>query len=223
MPPKRLVTSIDSSSTIGRRRESAARLAAAGTRALPSAPSPSLLAGRGAPSRNTERRMSGRSSSSAVGPVEADLALLHEHGPLGQLSATFTDCSTRTIVVPLRVDRRARSRAAGSTIVGRQAERQLVDHQQLGLGEERLRQREHLLLAARQVAGQLVPSARAGPGSSSSTSLGGRRSTSRAVVADTASRRARRFSATVSVGNTPRPPGTCDDAEPAQWHRRRRG
>ena len=39
----------------------------------------------------------------------------------------------------------------------RQAERQLVDDQQLRLGDERHAERELLLLAAGQVAGQLVP------------------------------------------------------------------
>ena len=67
-------------------------------------------------------------------------------------SATFTDCSTITIVTPVGLeplddleellhDER------------REAERQLVDEQQLGLEHHRLRHREHLLLAARQRAG----------------------------------------------------------------------
>ena len=39
---------------------------------------------------------------------------------------------------------------------GRQAERQLVDHQQLGPGHERTAQGEHLLLATGEVAGHLA-------------------------------------------------------------------
>ena len=42
-------------------------------------------------------------------------------------------------------------------MTGARPRRQLVDHQQLGLGDERLAEGEHLLLAAGQVAGLLVP------------------------------------------------------------------
>ena len=80
--------------------------------------------------RNTERRRSGRSSSSAVGPGEPDLALLHEVARARRASsATFTDCSTRMIVVP---PRRHLADDVGELLDDhrREAERQLVDHQQ---------------------------------------------------------------------------------------------
>ena len=69
--------------------------------------------------------------------------------------ATFTDCSTRMIVVPC-VLMLAQHREQLLDDHRRQAERQLVDHQQPRLGEERHAQREHLLLAAGQVGGRLV-------------------------------------------------------------------
>ena len=59
---------------------------------------------------------------------------------------------------------------------GREAERQLVDHEQLGPGHERAAEREHLLLAAGEVAGQLAASRCSRIGNSVSTSrLGARR------------------------------------------------
>ena len=70
--------------------------------------------------------------------------------------ATFTDCSTSTIVVPAGVDR-LHDLEQLLDDHRRQPERQLVDHQQLRAGDEGLAEREHLLLAARQVAGLLVP------------------------------------------------------------------
>ena len=76
----------------------AARPCGAGPWPAPSSPASALRRRR--PAMNTERRMSGRSSRSAVEPGEAHLALLHEHGPLGELRATLIDCSTITIVVP---------------------------------------------------------------------------------------------------------------------------
>ena len=99
-----------------------------------------------------------------VGPVEqlggraleAHLALLHEHGPLGQVAGPRSPTARRcTIVVPRRWISRTTS-SSWPTIGRRQAERQLVDHQQLGPGHERAAERQHLLLAAGEVAGHLV-------------------------------------------------------------------
>ena len=83
---------------------------------------------------------------------EPDFALLHEHGSAG-------DCQ-RDIHRLLDEDHR---RAAGRDGLddlqqllddrGRQTERQLVDHQQSRLHQQRLAQRHHLLLPAREVAG----------------------------------------------------------------------
>src|SRR5579884_1636252 len=53
-----------------------------------------------APSRNTDRRMSGRSRSSAVGPWKRISPFSMKYAVSATVSATFTDCSTRMIVVP---------------------------------------------------------------------------------------------------------------------------
>ena len=159
-----------------------------------------------APSRNTDRSTSGRSSSSAVGPwkrispfsmkyassasVERDVHRLLDEDDRGALVADAAHD-----LEELLDDHR------------RQAERQLVDQQQLGPRQERHGQRQHLLLAARQVGGRVVEPLGAATGNSSSTSLG-------ALGHERARRRrsiqpaARRFSATVSDGNMPWPPGT---------------
>ena len=104
---------------------------------------------------NTDRRMSGRSSSSRVGPGEAELALLHEHGPLGQVERDvdrLLDDDDRGAPPVDLVDDLEQPGDDG----GREPERQLVDHQQLGSGHQRAAEGQHLLLATRQVAGQLA-------------------------------------------------------------------
>ena len=151
--------------------------------------------------------MSPRSSSSAVGPEKRTSPFSMKYARSAMVSATFTDCSTRMIVQPCVVDARARCSSSCSTIVGREAERQLVDDQQLGLGDERHAQRELLLLAAGQVAGHAGPSAPGGAGT--------RRAPRRCAPATSASSSsayshvpALKCSATVSVGKTALPPGT---------------
>ena len=87
------------------------------------------------------------------GAVEADLALLHEDGPVGNGErATLRDCSTMIIVMPCSL---SSCTVARSSLHHhrRQAEGQLVDEQQLGLVQQCHGQREHLLLPAGQVAG----------------------------------------------------------------------
>ncbi len=79
--------------------------------------------------------------------------------------ATFTDCSTRMTVVPASPMRRTMGSSC-STTAGRQAQGQLVDHEQLGLGQEGHAQRQHLLLAARKVGRRLLQPAARGPGRS---------------------------------------------------------
>ena len=75
---------------------------------------------------NTERRMSGRSSSSRVDPVNRNSPFSMKTARSARFSATLIDCSTTTIVRPWawtsphHVDELADDR-------GRQAERQLVD------------------------------------------------------------------------------------------------
>ena len=158
-----------------------------------------------APSRNTERRTSGRSSSSAVGPWKRISPFSMKYAVSAMVSATFTDCSTRMTVVPCSLE----LAHDGEQLLDddwREPERQLVDHQHVGLGEERHREREHLLLAARQVrGGSFMP---APQHREELEHLLGRGLRVRAGRAGAATRATCRFSATVSDGNTPWPPGT---------------
>ena len=89
-----------------------------------------------APSRNTERSTSGRSSSSAVGPWKRISPFSMKYAVSAIVSARFTDCSTRMIVVPLRGDV-AHDRQQLLDDRRREPERQLVDHQQARLLDER--------------------------------------------------------------------------------------
>ena len=66
-------------------------------------------------------------------------------------SATFSDCSTTIIVWPARLQLLDDAEQLLDD-QRREAERQLVDEQDLGLVHERHREREHLLLAAREIA-----------------------------------------------------------------------
>ena len=166
---------------------------------------------RRAPSRNTDAQDVGPVEQVGGRAVEADLALLHEDAARPAVRATFTDCSTRTTVVPWR-GWRATIPSSCSTTIGRQAERQLVDHQQLGLAMNACPS-VSICCSPPDRLPACSSSARAGPGSSSSTSLGRRRARTSGRPG-TASRRARRFSATVRVGNTPLPPGTCTMPRP---------
>ena len=87
--------------------------------------------------------------------LEAHLALLHEHGPLGQVEGhvdrLLDDHDRRAAAVDLAHDLEQLADDGR-----RQAERQLVDHEQLGPGHERAAEGEHLLLAAGEVAGHLA-------------------------------------------------------------------
>jgi hypothetical protein len=55
-----------------------------------------------APAMNTERRMSGRSSNSAVGPLKRTSPFSRNTARWASSRATLTDCSTTTMVVPSR-------------------------------------------------------------------------------------------------------------------------
>ena len=66
---------------------------------------------------NTERRMSGRSSSSAVGPAKRTSPFSMNTARSARLRATLTDCSTITIVVPRRWISRTTS-SSWPTMVG---------------------------------------------------------------------------------------------------------
>ncbi len=53
-----------------------------------------------APSRNTDRSTSGRSSNSAVGPWNRISPFSMKYASSASVSARFTDCSTRMMVMP---------------------------------------------------------------------------------------------------------------------------
>ena len=96
-------------------------------------------------------------------PVEADRALLHEERLVGggerDVDRLLDEDHGHTLVAELLDD--------GEQLLDderRQAERQLVDHEDVGFGEERHRQREHLLLAARQLRGGIARAGSAAPG-----------------------------------------------------------
>ena len=69
-----------------------------------------------APSRNTDRSTSGRSSSSAVGPWNRISPFSMKYAVSATVSATFTDCSTRMIVVPAAFSSRTISRSWPTTL-----------------------------------------------------------------------------------------------------------
>ena len=169
IPPKRLVTPRHSSTT--------ARVVGTVPAGRPARPAsrrhrrPSGTVGRSsAPAMNTERRMSGRSSSSRVEPVKRNSPFSMNTARSARFSATLIDCSTTTTVSPCCVDP-AHDVDQLPHDGGCEAERQLVDEQQLRVGDERLAHGQHLLLAAGQVAGQRsMRSARRGNSSSTRSS-----------------------------------------------------
>ena len=148
--------------------------------------------------------MSGRSSSSAVGPVKRNSPFSMNTARSASRSATLIDCSTTTIVSPVvvdlvhDVDELADDRR-------RQAERQLVDEQQLRVGDERLADGEHLLLAAGEVAGELVDAL--GEPREHGRAPAPRPPRTAAASLRFSQHASRRLSRTVSVGNTLLPPG----------------
>ena len=109
-----------------------------------------------APSRNTERRTSGRFEQFCRRTAEADLALLHEVRRLGERERDvhrLLDEDDRRPAVADRADDPEQLLDDDR----REPERELVDHEQARLRDERLPEREHLLLAAGQVARRLLP------------------------------------------------------------------
>ena len=73
-------------------------------------------------------------------------------------SAMATFCSTSSTDVPFALMRRGSRRTSSCTIERRQAERRLVEQQQPRLRHQRAADRDHLLLAARQLAGRAASS-----------------------------------------------------------------
>ena len=167
----------------------------------PPAARPRLVA---APSRNTARSRSGCSSSSAVGPSKRTSPFSRNTARSASVMATFTDCSTSTTVVPPSWMARTMPSSCSTTIGARPRLSSSI-MQQLGPGDERLPEREHLLLAAGQVAGSLVPAL--AQHREELEHLLGRASRTYSGSLSKSQAARRRFSATVSVGNTPLPPG----------------
>ena len=180
--------------------------------------------------RPTPRSRRSPSLVAAVAPSASALAAADEHraqdvGPFEQLGgralkrtapfsrntarcassmATLTDCSTATIVVPAAWISRTFSHEHADDR-GREAERELVDQHHLRLGDERHGERELLLFAAGQVAGELA--AALAEDREHLEHLVGRGRGARSWSRRICQHASRRFSATVIVGKTPRPPG----------------
>ena len=155
----------------------------------------------------------------AVGPSKRTSPFSMNTARSARVMATLTDCSTSTTVVPPAWMARTIPSSC-STTIGARPRLQLVDEQQPRPGDERLAEGEHLLLAAGEVAGLAGPSARAARGR---TRGPGRWRAGRARGRPgTASRPSCRFSATVSVGKTPLPPGIrTTPAATVRWAERR--
>ena len=152
--------------------------------------------------------------------VEPDLALLHEVRRLGDGERHVHRLLDEDDGGALGRGSRSTIGSSCSTTTGARPSDELVDHQQAGPGEERHAERQHLLLAARQVGGRARRARSRRTGNSSSTSA--TRSLAAAPLRAGRSQPAtRRFSATVSVGNTPWPPGHLGDAEGGDLVRRR--
>ncbi len=206
MPPKLPASSLGLER--GRHRRSSRRRCCRDARRGPARPSPPLRPGASrradaAPSRNTERSMSGRSSSSAVGPVEADLALLHEVGGLGDRERDVhrlldeDDRRARCRAGP------ARSAAAARRSTGASPSDSSSIISSLGRGEEGHAQGEHLLLATGQVGRRLVEPLSAARGRTRAPARD-RHRRRRPCLAACSHWPIRRFSRTVRSGRRPR-------------------
>ena len=145
MPPKRLTMPRQESRT-GASSAGGAGRCPSGAAAWPRAFGPWRM--------NTDRSRSGRSSRSAVGPVKRTSPFSMNTARCASVRATLTDCSTMHDRGAGGMDRAEHVEEVADDR-RRQAERQLVDHQQAGLRHERLGQRQHLLLAAGEEAGRL--------------------------------------------------------------------
>ena len=149
------------------------------------------------------------SSSSAVGPWNRISPFSMKYAVSATVSATFTDCSTRMIVVPCSRSSTI-SGSSCSTITGASPSDSSSIISSRGLRQERHAEREHLLLAAGEVRRRARRWRSASTGNSSSTRS--MPSLDRRLVVAVQPRATRRFSATVSAGTRParRAP---DDAE----------
>ena len=142
-----------------------------------------------------------------AGPTHTIVPELHERERVGDLQRVLRvlfDEQHRGAGVA-QLDDRLHDRLGGER---REAEGGLVGDQHLRRVGERGRQAQHLLLAARQQAGDLLAPLRRGSGTARtpcSRSVGSRRSTVR-------------FSSTVSPGKMPRASGTSSRPSRARWY-----
>ena len=88
--------------------------------------------------------------------LDGDAADLEDVGAADVSSAMFAFCSTTSTVSPSSAFRCSHDPEQLLDDRRRQPERRLVEHQQPRPGDERAREREHLLLAAAQRAGLLL-------------------------------------------------------------------
>ena len=200
MPPNRLVSSRHSSVTPRRGRCAGGRATGAAPAPPDSTPAPAPPS---SPPRNTARRMSGWSSSPSVCPRNRTCPFSRNVARWHSSMATFTDCSTTMMLVPRACISRTLS-TSWATIVGARPSDSSSMHSSLG----------------RVTNAMASDSCCCSPPERSPASWSHRwRSTgnipstsSRAAAAAAASFRSiqqasLRFSPTVSVGNTPLPPG----------------
>ena len=134
-------------------------------------------------------------------PNEADLTLLHEHRTIGDRERDvqrLLDDDHRQALFLERADDLEHLLHDDR----REPERELVDDEHLGFVQQRHREREHLLLPARQILRRRVAVARASIGKISSTRSMRRRCSRREYWKPAM----RRFSSTESGGNVAPPP-----------------
>ena len=159
-----------------------------------------------APSRNTERRMSPRSSSSAVGPENRTSPFSRKYARSAMVRATLTDCSTRMIVQPWAWIART-ILSSSSTMVGARPRDSSSMMSSFGLATKAMPSASCCCSPPERLpASWSQRSARRGNWTSTSsilawTSLGSSLAKSHVP--------ALKCSSTVSVGNTALPPGTC--------------
>ena len=162
-----------------------------------------LRARRPPPSRNTDRSRSSRSARSAAAPEKRTWPFSRKTARPARWRATVTDCSTRTVVSP-PPDRWATTSRSSSTSAGARPSESSSMISRRGSGAS----------AWARASICCCPPESSAAGWLARWRRMGKRSKTRSVAASQRSRSernvhidSRRFSATVSPGYTPRPPG----------------
>ena len=123
-------------------------------------------------------------------------------------SATLSDCSTMIIVWPRALSSSTTS-SSRCTTTRREPERELVDHQQLGLVDQHAR-RARASAAGRPTGSLAICLRRSASSGNSSKHVGDPRCRPRAAARRrSGARSTARFWSTVRLPNTPLPPGSC--------------